>query len=1020
MSTKYIFNFSSLKCSSKALCIVMVSLLLTASMMPSAVNASQVQNVDIAPLALENDALAHAKEFIIKEASLRDMHAKELNEAFGILLKHKENNDIDENLITKIWNNKITFSNSNQNLLNYFLYLYKKNFLYHKPRIGKILPQFQQFLDSYLDDIKNIDTIKIFLERKNDIYNLSESKYENFADIIILKTIFNKFYDTNNNNKNLKNEAIDLIFKNTIYKKNPFECFDFFTILDEKMKSNEISKSLFYKLFFISNTYLKENHFNTFSLDQLGGMKNTLNQTAKIYTELKIINTEIYNSLFNDHLVNTWLKSKISEQLNKIIEPVVLYKNYQDFFEFAVIPQKDSFSFDSTFISEIISQFIKSYKNENQDLFLKSLNQGLLYNFSFLTEPEMFLLSNETIYRSIYSALQDLLKKGIIFANNTNAYRFVHKSNLLLSYTKSVRETSSDELASNLFDATYENFYKYLRSKTNNKDIQYSNDFLPFNAPLIISHQGVYNEGIQINVPFENGNPLYVEYPLDGKTYPIGYTIYFPEDTNHIEAIQVQVYGGLTKEERIKNAYRPSSLYNHEAYLARHNTMIIKLNLPDFLGDTHQRQMTEETMNMLQYCIQHFWKALNNNPESIDNRLLSFKNVPKYLSGGSFGGFVSLLQAQNYPNTWDGYISHNGWLSIGKNEKWDILNRKYILQPNPNKIEDPFLVLGNAHDNNVNMRDWTNFYKKMKKEKKEHLVKSWFTYSGISLGKQAGLEGLSNDLTNTGHYAPNNIKELLTYSKVILDFMKKDEIVHENILSDHINLIGWIKSYENDISATAEKLFLAEVYEQEYEKNNSIDEEALKNIFLTFYLLKNDPSSLGYIIRRKSINDQLRKGLERDYEAWVYFTQDFMQHDQAYPISRYFEPSLNMNFSNNLLESYKECLLKLSTYYGQRSDKRESLAFLRSMRSFFVENPELVRDFDERYKVDQDFQKAFEKAKEKWNKIKTEIDEVGHKLIHSSPPKDKDELLHEIDLKNDNIISLEEISKIEGDEADNT
>ncbi|MDP3532653.1 MAG: hypothetical protein Q8S31_05120, partial [Alphaproteobacteria bacterium] len=535
--------------------------------------------------------------------------------------------------------------------------------------------------------------------------------------------------------------------------------------------------------------------------------------------------------------------------------------------------------------------------------------------------------------------------------------------------------------AVNIVPLPYADFYKYLFSDNVDDVESLQNEFFSVRTG-IISNQQKYNDGMDVNVNFNVGRTINVRLD-DGSICPIGYTIHFPVNPCKIEAIKVNVYGGWKKDARLKWAYKPSVLEGVDAYLARQNIMIINLNLPDLLdNEIHQSKMTENYMNKLQYCIQSFLHVINTHPESIHPSLNNIKNVPKYLYGASFGGLTALMQAQKYPNSWDGYISHNGWLSSGENEKWDILGRLYNLKIDPSNFNDVLLVLGNAYDNNVNMRDWTNFYEKIKKMGKERLVKTWFTYNGIECN--------TKELLNTGHGAPNHFEELLTYSSVIRDFMKKDKIVHNVALSKWINLVGLIKSYENDISATPEQLFLAEMHHQEHEKKRVLSEEELKNIFCVFYAIKNEPAYLMSLIKSEPItDDQLAKGFARDYKNWIHFSKKMHnEHPNENPIMEEFVESDPSEIAPELLGSYKKLLLKFSSYYRSYdlTIKRSYLAFLRSMRSFFVENSELIN----MYELDQDVMKSFEKAKKTWKNFKEDEAEAFKDVMPLFVGQDKD------------------------------
>jgi hypothetical protein len=131
-------------------------------------------------------------------------------------------------------------------------------------------------------------------------------------------------------------------------------------------------------------------------------------------------------------------------------------------------------------------------------------------------------------------------------------------------------------------------------------------------------------------------------------------------------------------------------------------------------------------------------------------------------------------------------------------------------------------------------------------------------------------------------------------------------------------------------------------------------------------------SHLMSLIKSEPItDDQLAKGFARDYKKWIHFSKKMHKENlNDNSIVDAFMESDPSEIAPELLGSYKKLLLKFSSYF--RSDdlknKRDYLAFIRSMRSFFVENSELIN----RCELDQDAMKNFEKAKKAWKDFKEE------------------------------------------------
>lgn len=559
-----------------------------------------------------------------------------------------------------------------------------------------------------------------------------------------------------------------------------------------------------------------------------------------------------------------------------------------------------------------------------------------------------------------------------------------------------------------LYKEKHKDFYKILRSSTEKKRGEDRDKFRPyfsaFKSPKIIAQHSQIEEDF-VYPPqgkktygdhFVKGGNKLTYFHSDGEEYPIGYTIYFPE--NEIKSIRVDVYGGKFSnsiDDLFTFKANINNLVGSNAYLARNGVMIIKLLLRDLIDDTvnHQSEMNQAYMDSIQAGIHCFWEKLTNHPEDLHQDLAQVKSLPKYLYGASFGGLTCILQATQYSGTWDGYISHNGSLSPEKRGEWSNDKSHYdflkLDLKRLNQLEDPVLVLGNMHDNNVNMRNWTYFYEKICEVHKEYLVKSWFTYKGININH--------DKIENTGHSAPNDPEELLNYSNVMLDFINKDEVILNDTLSQYINLIGLIKSYENDISSSVENLFLLEAFKKQYEQQQFLTDEELFKIYVALSFVKDrsvrSGEKLDYV--RKATNAQLQKAFAPDYKALVYFLDDYINPPQRKNIFNFNnafgsiigssrskdcsfmlenfdlmlseeeldllkkEVALDERFMPQFIREYRN-ILESVAYYGSSNN----LVDRKLMCGFFVENSELVSNFDRFNNED------FEKAKQKWEKFK--------------------------------------------------
>jgi len=80
-------------------------------------------------------------------------------------------------------------------------------------------------------------------------------------------------------------------------------------------------------------------------------------------------------------------------------------------------------------------------------------------------------------------------------------------------------------------------------------------------------------------------------------------------------------------------------------------------------GVLSDQEKTEIIQYEIHACINHVYHVFRTNPESLHPQLLSLYAKRFILSGISFGGRTAVMQAELYPNTFDGYISFEGALS---------------------------------------------------------------------------------------------------------------------------------------------------------------------------------------------------------------------------------------------------------------------------------------------------------------------------------------------------------------------
>lgn len=242
----------------------------------------------------------------------------------------------------------------------------------------------------------------------------------------------------------------------------------------------------------------------------------------------------------------------------------------------------------------------------------------------------------------------------------------------------------------------------------------------------------------------------------EDKPSTIGYNIHVPPNPR---AIVVHVYGGhggpLDEERVKKQAFNPNSLTDFDKALLNQGIVIITLNLADLkeLRSINASLMPEMLHTKIHASINRFYEVITANPESLQVKLSPLKNLPIFLYGASFGGRTSIKHSELYPETFNGYISHDGVLSYQMAGQTDRpLTTRLIdirraensntqdseLQKganeflNPmfgiNNIKRPLLLLHNYDDNNVNIQVTLDFYREAIKLGK--VVKLFITPEG--------------------------------------------------------------------------------------------------------------------------------------------------------------------------------------------------------------------------------------------------------------------------------------------------
>jgi hypothetical protein len=308
-----------------------------------------------------------------------------------------------------------------------------------------------------------------------------------------------------------------------------------------------------------------------------------------------------------------------------------------------------------------------------------------------------------------------------------------------------------------------------------------------FKLELVYNQDG-YSEGVSLPPPGKlprSGNIIKVGHPISlNRDAPIGYNIMIPQD-KEIKAVFVLVYGGYQKTERKEKMIKPGPPDRLSLSLLDKGIAVVTLNLVDLLKlEINQWVMPEALHTELHASINKFFETLKNDPKSIDPDLDKLKGKKIFLYGGSFGGRGAIRQAELYPKTFSGYISHDGaisaqfaedrnaaieWRSERRypaNEKWLIpMTEDPKSDDKINRLQDPVLLLHNLDDHRVSVQATLRFYEKAQRVGKGSLVRLHITKLGDPMG--------ADEPDLKGHGLPNEKEAYEDYIQMLSSFILK-------------------------------------------------------------------------------------------------------------------------------------------------------------------------------------------------------------------------------------------------------
>lgn len=453
--------------------------------------------------------------------------------------------------------------------------------------------------------------------------------------------------------------------------------------------------------------------------------------------------------------------------------------------------------------------------------------------------------------------------------------------------------------------------------------------------------------------PLELGNPLCLD--EEGKT-PIGYIINLPP--KEVKDVLVHVYGGG------KPLGFDLSLV--EKNLLSNGVAVIRLNLPDLneLNDTFQLEMEQELFDKIHACIHHFFLTAQGEPDKISPTLKEqlSKDVRFFLFGSSFGGLMSLRHAEQYANTFSGYISHDGAISLTNSKKSDrILERSSKLkymdyldasnQNNLQKLQDPVALMHSHNDSNVSVKETFSFYKKLRKLNKSHLAH-------LSISSRGGDPADSiSEYYNIGHALPVDVDIFKRYMDKILGFIKGDNQMFQPV-SQWQGYIQDKLANKYYLSANLSQRYISEALESERFARD-VD---LKSIFLAMYYvetLSNSSDAFKAEIKKLldggHINQVSLTNLFK-HEASG-FSQFLLDQNQTIPIDVILS-------SANLLEVLRKKLLS-------QEDAEDTFETRYFLNKFYQANPDVLIAIYPKITLDEEANKALQNAEQELARVKS-------------------------------------------------
>lgn len=412
-----------------------------------------------------------------------------------------------------------------------------------------------------------------------------------------------------------------------------------------------------------------------------------------------------------------------------------------------------------TFVSHILPQVFFTQNKDEEAAYIQELQSKLKTQ-----QPQQINDPEDTLYQDLREFLD--LKEELAKVTNKpikDVFDWGTPSKLLFSDLPGIpplRTQKTSWTGESPVSKVIYNLQGYTQDKngiTDIADLPEESNFFHIGKPLmlkkgeIIENAGIFKTAVEEDIP-------------------IGYNVFLPK--GEIKAIVVEVYGGDLAANRIRRLKKPETTFKYflDPYLLSQGIAYVTLDLLDLIKlQTNQRRMSVNLHEKLHGSINRFYEALRGkDPDKIFEGILP-SNLKVFLFGGSFGGRTAIKHAELYPDTFDGYISHDGAIGGQLLSNYLECNNEDDMK----RIAQRILLLHNYDDNRVSLSETLEFYEKAINIGKKNLITLYVSARGNPI--VAGAETLK------GHLEPDEAHFTEPYADQFVKFILGNSTPHETL-----------------------------------------------------------------------------------------------------------------------------------------------------------------------------------------------------------------------------------------------